>query len=209
MTLSAFIAVALLHLMAAISPGPSVLMAARIGVTEGFRSGVAVGIGVGGVGGVFWACAALFGLALLFEYAPMLLTALKIAGGAFLLYMAYKLWKSADKPLTRTRAQTRDETPPRSLTSAFILGLLTQVSNPKPAILFAAIFIGTVPATAGWGTYGALLAVVFFNEALWNTLVSRLFSMQKTRATYLNLKGWIDRAFGGLLGLLGIKIAVT
>ena len=204
MTISAFIAVALLHLMAAISPGPSVLMAARIGVTEGFRSGVGVAVGIG-IGGVFWACAALFGLALLFEYAPMLLTALKIAGGAFLLYMAYKLWKSADEPL----AQTSDDIPPRSLISAFMLGLVTQVSNPKPAILFAAIFIGTVPATAGWGTYGALLCVVFFNETMWNTLVSRIFSMQKTRATYLNLKGWIDRAFGGLLGLLGIKIAAT
>ncbi len=204
MTLSAFIAVALLHLMAAISPGPSVLMAARIGVTEGFRTGAAVAIGIG-VGGVFWACAALFGLALLFEYAPMLLTVLKIAGGAFLLYMAYKLWKSADEPL----AQTRDDTQPRSLISAFILGLVTQVSNPKPAILFAAIFIGAVPVTAGSGTYAALLAVVFFNTVMWNTLVSRIFSMQKTRATYLNLKGWIDRAFGGLLGLLGIKIAVT
>lgn len=204
MSLSAFIAVALLHLMAAISPGPSVLMAARIGVTEGFRAGVAVAVGIG-IGGVFWACAALFGLALLFEYAPMLLTVMKIAGGAFLLFMAYKLWKSADAPL----AQTRNGAPPRSLLSAFMLGLVTQVSNPKPAILFAAIFIGTVPASAGIGTYGALLAMVFFNETVWNILVSRIFSMQKTRATYLNLKGWIDRAFGGLLGLLGIKIAAT
>ncbi len=204
MTTSAFLAVALLHLMAAISPGPSVLMAARIGVTEGFRSGVAVAVGIG-VGGVIWACAALFGLALLFEYAPMLLTALKIAGGAFLLFMAYKLWKTADEPL----GQSAQDAPPRSLMSAFLLGLVTQVSNPKPAILFAAIFIGTVPATAGLGTYAALLAVVFFNETMWNALVSRIFSMQKTRDTYLNLKGWIDRAFGGLLGLLGIKIAIT
>ena len=121
MTISAFIAVALLHLMAAISPGPSVLMAARIGVTEGFRSGVVVAVGIG-VGGVFWACAALFGLALLFEYTPMLLTALKIAGGAFLLYMAYRLWESADEPL----AQASDDTPPRSLSSAFMLGLVTR-----------------------------------------------------------------------------------
>jgi len=204
MTASAFLAVALLHLMAAISPGPSVLMAARIGVTEGFRAGVAVAVGIG-IGGVFWACAALFGLALLFEYAPMLLTALKIAGGAFLLFMAYKLWKSADAPLLKTRANI----PSRSLKSAFMLGLVTQISNPKPAILFAAIFIGTVPSTAGWGTYAALLGMVFFNETMWNTLVSRIFSMQKTRSTYLNLKGWIDRAFGGLLGLLGLKIATT
>ncbi|KPU84378.1 transporter [Marinosulfonomonas sp. PRT-SC04] len=204
MTLSAFLAVALLHLMAAISPGPSVLMAARIGVTEGFKTGAAVAVGIG-VGGVFWACAALFGLALLFEYVPMLLTVMKVAGGAFLLYMAYKLWKSADEPL----AQSNQNSAPRSLQSAFLLGLITQISNPKPAILFSAIFIGTVPASAGFGTYVALLCMVFFNETLWNTLVSRIFSMQKNRATYLNLKGWIDRAFGGLLGLLGIKIAVT
>ena len=204
MTTSAFIAVVLLHLMAAISPGPAVLIAARTGVTEGFRAGAAVAVGIG-VGGVIWAMAALFGLALLFEYAPMLLTGFKLIGGAFLIYMAYKLWKSADQPLE----QTGTDTPPRSLRSAFLLGLVTQISNPKPAILFAAIFVGTVPATAGWGTYVALLAAVFFNETMWNTLVSRIFSLEKTRTSYLNLKGWIDRAFGGLLALLGVKIAAT
>ncbi|WP_457647055.1 LysE family translocator [Profundibacter sp.] len=204
MTTSAFIAVVLLHLMAAISPGPAVLMAARTGVTQGFAAGAALAVGIG-VGGVIWAMAALFGLAILFEYAPMLLTGFKLLGGAFLIYMAYKLWKSADQPLE----QTAPGTPPRSLRSAFLLGLFTQISNPKPAILFAAIFVGTVPATAGWGIYVALLAAVFFNETMWNTLVSRIFSLEKTRASYLNLKGWIDRAFGGLLALLGVKIAAT
>jgi len=204
MTSSAFIAVVLLHLMAAISPGPAVLMAARTGVTQGFAAGAALAVGIG-VGGVIWAMAALFGLAMLFEYAPMLLTGFKLIGGAFLIYMAYKLWKSADQLLVQTGA----EIPPRSLRSAFLLGLVTQVSNPKPAILFAAIFVGTVPATAGWGTYVALLAAVFLNETMWNTLVSRIFSLEKTRASYLNLKGWIDRAFGGLLALLGVKIAAT
>ena len=114
MTASAFLAVYLLHLMAAISPGPSVLMAARIGVTEGFKTGAAVAVGIG-IGGVLWASAALFGLALLFEYAPMLLTVMKLAGGAFLLFMAYKLWTSADEPL----AQSTQNSVPRSLGSAF------------------------------------------------------------------------------------------
>ena len=64
MTLAAFLAVALLHLMAAISPGPAVLMAARTGVTEGFRTGAFLAAGIG-VGGVIWAAAALFGLGLI------------------------------------------------------------------------------------------------------------------------------------------------
>ena len=88
MTLTAFIAVALLHLMAAISPGPAVLMAARTGVTEGLRTGAFLAMGIG-LGGVIWAAAALFGLALVFQAAPSLLWALKLIGGAYLIYMAW------------------------------------------------------------------------------------------------------------------------
>jgi threonine/homoserine/homoserine lactone efflux protein len=39
--------------MAAISPGPAVLMAARTGLSEGFRTGAALAVGIG-VGGVLW-----------------------------------------------------------------------------------------------------------------------------------------------------------
>ncbi len=46
MTLAAFLTVAVLHLFVAISPGPAVLMAARIGVTEGFRTGMALACGI-------------------------------------------------------------------------------------------------------------------------------------------------------------------
>jgi threonine/homoserine/homoserine lactone efflux protein len=60
MTLTAFLAVSFLHLMAAISPGPAVLMSARTGVTEGLRTGFFLALGIG-AGGVIWAMAALFG----------------------------------------------------------------------------------------------------------------------------------------------------
>ncbi len=204
MTTSAFLAVAILHLMAAISPGPAVLMAARIGVTEGLKTGFSVALGIG-IGAVVWAAAALFGLALLFEYAPVLLTVFKVAGGIFLIYMAYKLWKTADEPLPLAN----ENKAPRSLRSGFLLGLITQLSNPKPAVLFAAIFVGTVPETAGIGVYIALLTVVFLNETIWNTMVARIFSLNITRTAYISLKGLIDRLFGGLLAALGVKIAAT
>ena len=140
MTLAAFIAVAVLHLMAAISPGPAVLMAARTGVIEGLRTGAFLAMGIG-AGGVIWAAAALFGLALVFQAAPSLLWALKIAGGGYLIYMAWGMWRGADTPLDMNAASKT----PRSAASAFKLGLWTQLANPKPAVLFSAIFIGTVP----------------------------------------------------------------
>ncbi len=203
MTLTAFIAVALLHLMAAISPGPAVLMAARTGVTEGLRTGMFLAMGIG-TGAVVWAAAALFGLNLVFEAAPALLWGLKIIGGAYLIYMAWGMWRGADQPLDMAVSNL-----PRSAASAFRLGVVTQLSNPKPAILFSAIFIGTVPpGTAAW-VYAALLTVVFLNEAVWCTLVARIFSFNRSKAAYIGLKSAIDRSFGGLLALLGVKIALT
>ena len=203
MTLTAFIAVALLHLMAAISPGPAVLMAARTGVTEGLRTGAFLAMGIG-AGGVIWAAAALFGLALVFEAAPSLLWALKIAGGLYLIYMAWGMWRSADTPLDMDAASKT----PRSAASAFKLGLWTQLANPKPAVLFSAIFIGTVPpGTPSW-VIAALLLVVFLNETIWNILVARIFSLDRTRRGYISLKSIIDRTFGGMLALLGVKVAL-
>jgi threonine/homoserine/homoserine lactone efflux protein len=204
MTLTAFLAVAFLHLMAAISPGPAVLMSARTGVTEGLRTGTFLACGIG-IGAVIWAMAALFGLAIVFQAAPALLWALKIIGGIYLLHMAWGMWRDAAKPLDMAQTSRL----PRTAISAFRLGLVTQLANPKPAVLFSAIFIGTVPPNTPIWVYGALLTVVFLNEALWNILVARIFSFERTRSGYINLKTIIDRAFGGMLAILGLKIAAT
>jgi threonine/homoserine/homoserine lactone efflux protein len=204
MTLGAFLAFSALSLFAAISPGPAVLMSARTGLTEGFRTGAMLAAGIG-AGAVVWAAAAMFGLNIVFAAAPALLWVLKIGGGAYLVWMGWKLWISAPEPLDM--ADTRPL--PRSASSAFRLGLFTQLANPKPAVMFSAIFLGTVPqGTAAW-VYAALLAVVFCNESIWNTLVARIFSLDRTRATYISLKTIIDRTFGGMLALLGVKIAAT
>jgi threonine/homoserine/homoserine lactone efflux protein len=204
MTLTAFLAVAFFHLMAAISPGPAVLMSARTGVTEGLRTGTFLACGIG-IGAVIWAMAALFGLAIVFQAAPALLWALKIIGGIYLLHMAWGMWRDAAKPLDMAQTSRL----PRTAISAFRLGLVTQLANPKPAVLFSAIFIGTVPPNTPLWVYGALLTVVFLNEALWNILVARIFSFERTRSGYINLKTIIDRAFGGILAILGLKIAAT
>ena len=104
MTLAAFLSVALMHLMAAISPGPAVLMSARTGLTEGFRVGVFLAMGIG-AGAVFWAASAMFGLAVLFKLAPSLLIALKLIGGAYLFYLGFHLWRDAATPFVTEDAR--------------------------------------------------------------------------------------------------------
>jgi threonine/homoserine/homoserine lactone efflux protein len=204
MTLAAFIAVALLHLMAAISPGPAVLMAARVGVTEGLRTGAFLAMGIG-IGAVIWATLALFGLAIIFQTAPAVLWALKIIGAAYLIYMAWKLWRTADLPLDMSIQTQTARTP----AAAFRLGLFVNLANPKAAVMLSSIFVGTVPPGTPLWVIAALLLIVFLNETIWNIIVARIFSFDRTRQGYISLKSGIDRAFGGLLALLGVKIALT
>lgn len=203
MALSAFLAAWGLHLVAAASPGPAILMSARLAVSEGFRTGLWLAVGIA-LGAVFWAVAALTGLALLFSLAPALFWGFKLAGGLFLIWIAFNMWRHAAVPLAEETSAL-----PRSALSALWLGLATQFANPKAAVFFGAVFVGTVPPGTALPWICALLAMVFVNEAACNLFIARLFSFGRSRRAYARLKTVIDRAFGGMLALIGLKIAAT
>lgn len=203
MTFAAFASIALIHLMAAISPGPSFVMSVRTAANEGFGAAVALAFGFG-LGAVLWAVAALAGLALLFELMPQLFTVMKIVGGLFLLWIAYQIWKHAPAPLPDRVA----DTVPQSWGSAFRLGFLTFATNPKPAVFFGAVFVGLVPPGTPLPWLAAIVLAVFANETLWYIFVARVFSLPRARAAYARAKTWVDRALAGLIAAFGAKIAL-
>jgi threonine/homoserine/homoserine lactone efflux protein len=205
MALAALVAFYFIHLAAAISPGPAVLMAARTALRDGMFKGACVAIGIG-LGACLWALAALFGLALLFQVAPVMLTVLKVAGGAYLGYLAYKIWKHAPEPMQTELPEGHKGLTPLGL---IWLGITTQLANPKPALFFGTIFLTLMPANPSLWAYPAVLGIIFFNDCGWNILVSRIFSLERTRRAYLNLKTTIDRIFGGLLAALSAKLVLS
>jgi RhtB (resistance to homoserine/threonine) family protein len=203
-SLAAFLAFAGLVLFAVVSPGPAVLMSARTGLSEGFRTGVMLALGIAS-GAVFWALAAMFGLHLIFDAAPWLLWALKIGGAAYLLWMAWHLWREAKTPFIAEDARPV----PRSPFAAYRLGLWTNLSNPKAVVIYSSIFLGTIrPETPTW-ILVTLILMILAMETAWNSAVARIFSLERTRATYISLKTVIDRCFGASLALLGVKIVAT
>ncbi len=204
MTLTAFLAAWFLHLIAAASPGPAILMAAKIGATDGFRTALALSIGIG-LGALFWAVSALLGVAVLFKVMPAMFLGFKIAGGVFLLWIGLQMWRHADVPLAAS------DGPASRLTAgkALWLGLVTQLANPKPAVFFGAVFVGTLPAGATPPWIAALLVAIFMNEFFCNILVARMFSTAAIKHAYTRQKRWVDRVFGSIIGLLGAKIALT
>jgi threonine/homoserine/homoserine lactone efflux protein len=204
MTAAAFVTLVVLHLLAAISPGPSFVVAVRTAAAEGFR--VAAGLALGfGIGAVVWALAALLGLAVLFQVVPAVFTVLKFAGAAFLLWLAWQSLRHARDPLPDTLAA--GIAVPRSSLSAVRLGLMTQLANPKPAVFFSAVFVGLLPPGTSLPWLALVLLVVLINETAWYVLVARLFSGGRARATYGRFKVWIDRTFGGVLAAMGLALA--
>lgn len=204
MSLAAFVTVAFVHLLAAISPGPSFVLSLRAAASEGFRVAAALAVGFG-FGACLWGAAALLGLALLFEVAPALFTVLKIGGGLFLIYLAVKMWHHAREPMPKII----DGAAPRGTAQAVRLGLITMLANPKPAVFFGAVFVGLVPLAASLPDKFIVLGNVFWVETAWYLIVARLFSLPKARAAYSRFKTLLDRCFGGLIAALGAKIAIS
>ncbi len=106
MTAAAFLSIALIHLMAAISPGPSFVMTIRTAASDGLRAALGVALGLG-LGAVVWALAALFGLHLIFQLAPALLLAFKLAGAAFLVWIAWQDLAARPRPAAGRRPRAR------------------------------------------------------------------------------------------------------
>src|SRR6187549_4006434 len=82
----------------AMSPGPSFVLVSRVAVTASRPNGLAAALGMG-VGGAIFGILALAGLSALLQQVEWLHLALKILGGAYLLYLAIRIWRSATTPL--------------------------------------------------------------------------------------------------------------
>ena len=193
----------LAHLAAAFSPGPAVLMTVRIAASRGMATAACYAVGIA-IGAVVWAAAALLGVAVLFQILPGLFLALKLFGAAFLIWVGIQTWRHADSPLETATATAR----PLSPLGAVRFGLVLQLTNPKPAVFFGAVFVTLVPPHAPLPWVAVILAIVFANEVAANLLVARLFSLPRSRSAYTRLKGRIERVFGAMLAGFGLTLAL-
>ena len=90
--------IGLAQLIAVISPGPSFLITAQTAVARSRLDGVKVALGLG-AGTVVWGTAAVFGLNAFFHAFPTLFIVMRIAGIAFLLWIALQIYRHAAEPL--------------------------------------------------------------------------------------------------------------
>ncbi|OWV81089.1 threonine transporter [Rhizobium sp. R634] len=199
-----FISIMAALVVGAMSPGPSFVVVSRIAISRSRLDGLAAALGMG-AGGVVFAALALAGLTALLSQFEWLYVLLKVAGGAYLVYIAVNIWKGAGEPLEVSDAVNGRRAPLRSFTTA----LLTQLSNPKTIIVYASLFAALLPRDVPLDLVVALPLGVFAVEAGWYSIVALAFSARHPRRLYLAAKGWIDRAAGAVMGGLGLRLILS
>ena len=203
--LSALVGIVVALTFGAMSPGPSFVMVARTAASQSRANGLYAALGMG-LGGLLFATASLLGLHGLLLAVPSLYWVLKVAGGLYLAYLGVRIWLGAKQPLaTGPIAASRGEPTLRSL----LLGFTTQISNPKTAIVYASVFAAFLPADASFGFKAAVATAVFCIEIGWYAIVALVLSASAPRSAYLRFKTWMDRAAGGIMVALGLRLVTS
>jgi len=169
MSLEIFLALLVFAFVSSVTPGPNNLMLLASGVNFGFRRTIPHMLGIG-VGFFILLLAVGFGLGALIETVPSFYTALKFAGGAYMLYLAWKIATSRSigeskrsdksKPMSFFQALAFQWVNPKAWVMA-ITGIATYAShdNYYTAVLLvsAAFAIVNLPSVSVWAGFGTLL----------------------------------------------------
>ncbi len=190
--------------LGAISPGPSFLFVMRTSVAVSRRDGLAAAAGMG-LGAAIVTALALVGVRAVISQVEWLYIGFKLLGGAYLVYLAFRLWQGS----MAKSSHTEDGVPPaprRGAGRSFLLALATQLSNPKTVVVIGGIYAALLPAHVPLWMYLAIPPIDFMMEGGWYAFVAVAMSSSRPRAAYLSAQGWIDRAAGTLLGVLGLRL---
>ncbi|HTK69361.1 MAG TPA: LysE family translocator [Candidatus Eisenbacteria bacterium] len=137
-----------------LAPGPDVIFLISQSIGQGPRAGFLVALGLA-CGNLVHTCLAALGISVVFRASPVAFQGLKIAGVAYLLYLA---WKAVHG----SKAEDAGDAPEAPHTGLFLRGVFMNVLNPKVALFFLAFLPQFVDPKAGpvWAQL-ALYGVIF------------------------------------------------
>lgn len=183
--------------LAILTPGPAIIATVQTAFAHGRENALPYALGLA-CGASLWCIAALFGLALVFKLHPGWFAGLKIFGGFYLLWFAWGLWAASTRPLP----------PAAGGAKGFVGGIALNLSNPKPALFYAALILSVFPDVLTPARQGLVYAICLATELFWYALVAVLMSTAPMRSRYFAAKFWIDRAASLAMALLGLLLIV-
>lgn len=202
---SSLLAFALLCLGLVLTPGPNMMYLVSRSICQGRRAGMISLTGVG-LGFLIYMLAAALGITALLFAVPLAYDALRLAGAAYLLYLAWQ----ALRPGGRSPFQVRD-LPLDSNRKLFTMGLLTNLLNPKAAMLYLSLLPQFIDPARGSVLVqslilGSLQIVISLSiNALIASAAGTIASFLGTRPMWMVVQRWL---MGTVLAALGLRMAL-
>jgi len=193
-------------LLAIASPGPNVLAVIGTSMSVGRSSGIALAMGVA-TGSFTWAVLTVFGLsAILASYASALI-AIKIFGGLYLLWLAYKSFKSA---ASKHDIEAKELAGGRRTPLGYLKrGYLIQMTNPKAALAWIAIISLGLRHDAPLWVGAAIVIGTFILSIVIHLLYAVAFSTPVMVKVYGNSRRIIQGVLGTFFALAGLRLLTS
>ncbi|WP_343215348.1 threonine export protein RhtC [Dyella sp.] len=202
--MSLFLTIAVVQLVALLSPGPDFFFVSQTAVSRTRRQAMFGVLGIT-LGVLVWSALALAGLQLVLQQLAWLERLISIAGGLYLAWMGLKMLRGALRAPSTAAGEPRANLQ-QSDWATLRAGLLTNLSNPKVVIYFGSVFSAflgkDVSSGARWGLWGMVVIETF----LWFTIVAGVFALPAMRRGYLRLSRWIDGLAGAVFVAFGLHL---
>ena len=186
-------AAAVMFILGATSPGPSLAVVLANTIKGGRSRGIACALGHG-LGFGFYASAAVFGLIILMEQSPILFTILQLTGVVFLIWMGISLFKA------KAEEFKQHESKRKGFTEGFLIAFL----NPKIAVFMLLVLASFLDAEMSEATKWILAFMGMTIDATWYIIV----------AVVLTKGGFIEKMknnqvrFNQITGIVMISLAI-
>jgi threonine/homoserine/homoserine lactone efflux protein len=203
-TIGAVVGVGLVALGMVLTPGPNMMYLVSRSITQGRRAGL-VSLGGVAVGFLVYLTLASAGLSVVFATVPALYLAVKLAGAAYLGWLAWQAVRPGGPSVF-----TPVELAPDSGRKLFTMGLLTNLLNPKAAIMYASLIPQFVDVHAGhllmqgFLLGGVQIAVSLLVNAVIIGAAGAIATFLAQRPAWLRIQRYVT---GTVLGLIAVKLA--
>lgn len=219
---------ALLYLAALIIPGPNLLLLTHTAASASRRAALGVALGIS-TGTVMWVAVAVFGVQHIFEVVPILQSALRAIGGAYLLYLAWGLFgslrrgepgdvaaagrsvaRSGDVPGAGTIPAASGRATARRVNVSWGIsyrrGLLTNLTNPKSLAFWTSVAVVSLDPNASLATRVAAVGMVGCMGGAYHLGVAWLFSTARAQQAYLRAKPALSVITGAVMAVFGVRL---
>lgn len=203
--ITTILSVLAIHLLAVMSPWPDFIITVKHALSYGRRVWVWTAIGIGlGIGvHVFYSAV---GLALIISQSIIAFSIIKYLWAAYLIYIGIQ---SLRQKWSVQQTITTDKKSGMTSAQALRSGFAVNVLNPKATLFFLGLF--TLVVSPETPTSTILLAgfLMMINTAIWFSCVAIFLTTKRVQSLYQKIEFWLNKVFGSLLVLFGIKVALS